>query len=81
MSVALDHAVTPDSGTSPTAEKRSRSAPLGSTICEGGVNFSIFSRPATSVELLLFDREDDPRPERVIPIDPATHRTYHYWHA
>ena len=31
------------------------------------------------MELLLFDREDDARPERVIPIDP-THRTYHYWH-
>jgi len=80
MSVALDHAVTPDSGISPTAEKRSRSAPLGSTICEGGVNFSIFSRAATGVDLLLFDHEDDPRPERVIPIDAATHRTYHYWH-
>src|SRR5580698_3612460 len=80
MSVALDHAVTPDSGISSMAEKRSRSAPLGSTICEGGVNFSIFSRAATCVDLLLFDHEDDPRPERVIPIDSATHRSYHYWH-
>jgi len=80
MAVALDHVVTTDSGISPAAEKRSRTAPLGSTICEGGANFSIFSRAATGVELLLFDHEDDPRPERVIPIDSATHRTYHYWH-
>jgi isoamylase len=80
MAVALDHVVTTDSGISPAAEKRSRTAPLGSTLCEGGVNFSIFSRAATGVELLLFDHEDDPRPERVIPIDSATHRTYHYWH-
>ena len=32
------------------------------------------------VELLLFDREDDAVPSRVIRIDPATNRTYHYWH-
>jgi len=30
--------------------------------------------------LLLFDAEDDARPSRVIPIDPAANRTYHYWH-
>jgi len=29
---------------------------------------------------LLFDREDDSRPARVIPIDPSANRTYHYWH-
>ena len=58
----------------------SRSAPLGATLVPGGVNFSIFSRYASAVELLFFDREDDPRPARVIPIDPATNRTYHYWH-
>jgi len=32
------------------------------------------------VELLFFDREDDARPARAINIDPATNRTYHYWH-
>jgi glycogen operon protein len=45
-----------------------------------GANFSVFSRHATGVELLLFDRDDDPRPSRVIRIDPAANRTYHYWH-
>jgi isoamylase len=57
-----------------------RSSPLGATVLPGGVNFSVFSRNASAVELLLFDREDEPRPSRVITIDPATHRTYHYWH-
>jgi isoamylase len=33
------------------------------------------------VDLLFFDREEDARTARVIPIDPATNRTYHYWHA
>ena len=57
-----------------------RSSPLGATVCDGGVNFSVFSRSATGVELLFFDREDDARPARLIRIDPSDNRTYHYWH-
>src|SRR3954447_12117492 len=62
------------------AEGIGRSDPLGATVIEGGVNFSLFSRTATGVELLLFDREDDASPSRVISIDRVTNRTYHYWH-
>jgi glycogen operon protein len=62
------------------AESGGRSAPLGATVCPGGVNFSVFSRTASGVELLLFDAEDGFRPSRVIPIDPSTNRSYHYWH-
>ena len=57
-----------------------RSLPIGATLVAGGANFSIFSRSATSIELLFFDRGDDARPSRVIPIDPLVNRTYHYWH-
>ena len=60
-------------------ESTGRSSPLGATAVPGGVNFSVFSRGASGVELLLFDRVDD-APARVIPIDCATNRTYHYWH-
>src|SRR4029450_3866706 len=56
------------------------SSPLGATVVDGGVNFSLFSRSATGVELLLFDREDAPRPARVMRLDAAANRTYHYWH-
>jgi pullulanase/glycogen debranching enzyme len=62
------------------ATRVGRSSPLGVTIAEGGANFSLFSRSATGVELLFFDNEGDDRPSRVIPIDPAANRTYHYWH-
>ena len=55
-------------------------APLGATVSSAGVNFSVFSKHATGIELLLFDRVDDERPARVIPIDPRTNRQYHYWH-
>ena len=57
-----------------------RSSPLGATVADGGVNFSLFSRSATGVELLFFDREDDTRPARMVHLDSSTNRTYHYWH-
>ncbi|WKZ18111.1 MAG: glycogen debranching protein GlgX [Candidatus Jettenia sp. CY-1] len=58
----------------------SRSSPLGATVCEGGVNFSVFSRNAIGVELLFFDHEDDKKPAHIVQIDPWAGRTYHYWH-
>lgn len=57
-----------------------RSFPMGATLVAGGANFSVFSRSAAGIELLLFDRVEDACPSRVIPIDPAANRTYHYWH-
>ena len=61
-------------------ENPGTSSPLGATIRDGGVNFSTFSRSASWMELLLFDRPEDSRPSRTIHLDPATSRTYHYWH-
>jgi glycogen operon protein len=60
--------------------KVGRSAPLGASVCDGGVNFSLFSRTARGVELLFFDRDDDDEPSRVVSINPVSNRTYHYWH-
>ena len=57
-----------------------RSHPLGATLGPEGANFSLYSRDATEIELLLFDHDDDAQPSRVIPIDPVMNRTYHYWH-
>ena len=56
------------------------SAPLGATIQPGGVNFSVYSKHATLIELVLFDDVTADEPSRVIPLDPARHRSYHYWH-
>jgi glycogen operon protein len=66
----------------PMNDQRSagQSHPLGATLMRGGANFSIFSRSASSMELLLFDREDSDRPGRAIPLDPYSNRHYHYWH-
>jgi glycogen operon protein len=62
------------------AIQRGSPHPLGATPAPGGVNFSVYSEDATGLELLLFDRVDDPTPARVIVLDARQHRTYHYWH-
>jgi glycogen operon protein len=54
--------------------------PLGATLSPGGVNFSLFSKNATAIELLLFAGPEDPEPARIIPFDLRQNRTYHYWH-
>jgi isoamylase len=56
------------------------SAPLGATVHPAGVNFSVFARDATSIELLLFDDVSAVRPAQVIQLGAGRHRTYHYWH-
>jgi isoamylase len=57
-----------------------RSYPLGAVPQAGGTNFSVYSRNATGVELLLFDCSSAERPARTIELDPTRHCTWHYWH-
>ena len=49
--------------------KQGASAPLGASVYPGGVNFSVFSKSATLIELLLFDDENAAQPATVIPLD------------
>jgi glycogen operon protein len=44
------------------------------------VNFTVYSRGSTGLDLLLFDAPNDARPSRAIALDPKLNRTYHYWH-
>jgi isoamylase len=60
--------------------RQGKGHPLGATVYPDGVNFSVFSKSATAIEVLLFDGVDDPRPARIISLDPRQNRTYHYWH-
>ena len=64
MDSAVDRAVTglELSAAAKLAECRGRSSPIGATVLPGGVNFSVYSRNATGVQLLLYNREDDARP-------------------
>src|SRR5215470_9746896 len=55
-------------------------APLGATITPDGVAFSVYSKDASGLDLLLFDHVDDRIPGRVITLDPRINRTGDYWH-
>ena len=55
-------------------------APLGSTLVDGGVNFSVFAREAERVSLLLFDSVNAKAPSHTIELSPEVNRSFHYWH-
>jgi isoamylase len=54
--------------------------PAGATPSPAGVNFSVYSRHASQVELLLFEKPADLQPSQVIPLQARTHRTFFFWH-
>jgi isoamylase len=60
--------------------EKGRAYPLGATVQEGGVNFSLFSKHATAVQLLIFDQAADPYPAQILNLDPRVNKTFYYWH-
>ncbi len=54
--------------------------PAGTYVTPTGVNFAVFSRHATAVSLLLYERADDAVPLQVISLDPVNNRTFFFWH-
>ena len=53
---------------------------LGATLVPGGVDFNIYAKRASGVDLLLFDSVNDQAPARVVHLDPQFDRTGDYWH-
>lgn len=53
--------------------------PLGASLVDKGVNFSVFSPHATKIELLLFKNLNDLNPE-ILTLNPKVNKTYYYWH-
>ena len=54
--------------------------PLGSTVLPDGVNFTILTRGATHVDLLLYEAHDSETPFQIIELDPKVNRTFFFWH-
>lgn len=54
--------------------------PYGATLDEGGAQFAIFSRHATSVTLVLFESSSPESAFIEIPLDPRDHKTGDIWH-
>ena len=57
-----------------------QSFPIGAKIFPKGVNFCLFSKNATAVQLLLFDDANAPYPSSIITLDPKINKTFCYWH-
>jgi glycogen operon protein len=64
----------------PFQTESGRPHPLGATVDKEGVNFSVFSRNATAVELLLFEEHDDHQPIQIIKLQPPANQTFFFWH-
>lgn len=54
--------------------------PLGTSCRDGGVNFSIFSTEADSVQLLLFKTPNDTQPFQTIDLNKEDHCSFGFWH-
>jgi len=54
--------------------------PIGATWTRAGTNFSVFSRVAHGMELLLYADESAEAPLQVIRLDPRANRTFYFWH-
>ncbi|MEM0994609.1 MAG: glycogen debranching protein GlgX [Bacteroidota bacterium] len=57
-----------------------KSHPIGATVYADGVNFCLYSKNATGVELLLFDHASSNTPKVVIELDKERNQTSYYWH-
>ena len=54
--------------------------PPGATTLPDGINFCVFSRDATRVELLLYAAADSADPFQVIALSPESNRSFFFWH-
>ncbi|WP_276751596.1 glycogen debranching protein GlgX [Treponema succinifaciens] len=54
--------------------------PLGASVAEGGVNFSVFSRNATKVFLEFYSASEDSEPYAQVEFSPSENRTGDIWH-
>lgn len=64
----------------PYATRAGSRFPAGASAGADGVNFRIFSRHATRVELLLYAAADSSAPFQVVALNPETHRSNFFWH-
>ena len=60
--------------------KHGKPYPSGSKYSPKGVNFSIFSRHAEHVELLLFSSAESDEPFQIIQLNKNVNRTFFSWH-
>lgn len=60
--------------------EKGRPLSLGAVITSDGVNFSLYSRDATKVSLILFNSAQDKTPSSIIELNPSENKTGSIWH-
>ena len=55
------------------------SLPYGAILRDGGVQFVVFSRSATSMRVLLYDKVDDREPAEIVEFNRDTDRWGDIW--
>ncbi len=63
----------------PDSVSRGTALPLGATVRRDGVNFAVYSKHATAMSLVLYDRGRS-EPAAEIALDRGRNRTGHIWH-
>lgn len=53
--------------------------PLGATCQSDGANFCVFSRHASSMELLLYESKESQTPVQIISLHPEENRDFFFW--
>ncbi|MEE2826635.1 MAG: glycogen debranching protein GlgX [Planctomycetota bacterium] len=66
-------------GLQQNANQYNYSLPYGAVLEPEGVRFSVFSREATQMRLLLYDRVEDLEPSEIIAFDPLHNRWGDIW--
>ncbi|NPA94389.1 MAG: glycogen debranching protein GlgX [Thermodesulfobacteria bacterium] len=59
--------------------RKGKRYPLGAVCTGSGANFCIFSRHATSMELLIYDSPQALSPLDTITLDPQENRDFYFW--
>jgi glycogen operon protein len=57
-----------------------KAVPLGASVTDRGVNFSVFSRNATALSLLLFENDTPDSPFQELALEKSKHKTGDIWH-
>ena len=63
----------------PTVLRFAHPLPYGAIVHDGGVQFVVFSRRATAMRVLLYDKVTDREPEQIIDFDPDLNRWGDIW--
>ena len=79
-STPIDDRARPSTFTRPGLVLPGVAHPLGATVTRHGVNFCVYAKRATGIDIQLFYGPEDLVPTRIVSLDPKVHRTGEYWH-